>query len=72
MCGGVVYSDLPTPEVLWDRYFTEAPERQRQCVERWQPGTEAAAVGDEGIGIVGAQAADGLDVVSVLPGVEMD
>ena len=33
-CAGVIYSQLRRDE-LWDRYSTDAPARQRQCVERY-------------------------------------
>ena len=35
-CDGVKYEQLPSWEVLWDRYFMGAPERQRQFVERYK------------------------------------
>ncbi len=35
LCDGVAYSALPTKEELWDKYYTGAPQRQRQCVERY-------------------------------------
>jgi sulfoxide reductase heme-binding subunit YedZ len=35
-CDGVRYEQLPSWEVLWDRYSMGAPERQRQCVERYK------------------------------------
>jgi len=28
-CGGISYTDLPTREEIWDRYYMEAPQRQR-------------------------------------------
>jgi predicted nucleic acid-binding protein len=34
-CDGVLYVDLPSQEVLWDKYYTGAPAQQRQCVERY-------------------------------------
>jgi hypothetical protein len=34
-CDGVLYTDLPSQEVLWDKYSTGAPAQQRQCVERY-------------------------------------
>jgi len=35
-CDGVWYEQLPSWEVLWDRYSMGATERQRQCVERYK------------------------------------
>ena len=32
-CAGVSYSQLRR-EDLWDKYYTDAPAQQRQCVER--------------------------------------
>jgi hypothetical protein len=33
-CAGVIYSQLRKDD-LWDKYYTEAPARQRQYVERY-------------------------------------
>jgi len=35
-CDGVKYEQLPSWEALWDKYFTGAPARQRQCVEQYK------------------------------------
>ena len=32
LCDGVVYAALSTKEALWDKYYTGAPARLRQCV----------------------------------------
>lgn len=32
-CDGVYYQQLPSKEELWGKYYTAAPERQRQFVE---------------------------------------
>jgi hypothetical protein len=34
-CDGLLYGDLPSREALWDSYYTAAPARLRQCVERY-------------------------------------
>jgi len=31
-CDGIFYNELPSKEELWDKYYTGAPKRQRQCV----------------------------------------
>lgn len=33
-CGGLRYESIPTKEALWDKYYTEAPARQRQIQHR--------------------------------------
>jgi integrase len=35
-CDGVEYGELSSWEALWDKYFTGAPARQRQCVEQYK------------------------------------
>jgi len=33
---GIKYENLPSKEDLWDRYYTGAPQRQRECVEQYK------------------------------------